>query len=282
VGKKKGQGGKRDETSDKEALRERVVACVEAGQFSKAVKALASEGMHELTEEVKRSLESKHPQGPPLPEKESNAPGGETPHFEADEVLRRVRAFRRGTAPGASRWRVEHLLDALTIPAGDSEGRISMSLTQVVNALAAGHAPEGVAPWLGGAPLYPLKKKGGGVRPIAVGEVFRRLVSKCFCGCVQAKAQARFLEMGQVGVGVKGGVEAALLAVKEARKDGSKVVLKVDVENAFNSISREVILEKVKETCPELEGWFRFCYGQPAKLFCDGEVLPFGSAMGVQ
>jgi len=54
------------------------------------------------------------------------------------------------------------------------------------------------------------------------------------------------------------------------------------VENAFNSISREAILEKVKRTCPELEGWFRFCYGKPAKLFCEGEVLPFGSGMGVQ
>ena len=217
-----------------------------------------------------------------MPRVEPTALGKETPHFEVDEVLRRLRSFRRGTAPGASRWRVEHLLDALTIPAGDSEGRLSMPLTQIVNLLAAGRAPEEVAPWLGGAPLYPLKKKGGGVRPIAVGEVLRRLVSKCFCGSVQAKAQARFLEMGQVGVGVKGGVEAALLAVKEARKDGRKVGLKVDVENAFNSISREAILEKVTQTYPELEGWCRFCYGQPAKLFCDGEVLPFGSTMGVQ
>jgi len=88
--------------------------------------------------------------------------------------------------------------------------------------------------------------------------------------------------MGQVGVGVKGGVEAALVAVKKARRDDSKVVLKVDVENAFNSISRAAILEKVKQKFPELEGRYRFCYGKPAKLFCDGEVLSFGSAVGVQ
>jgi len=281
-GRKSGQGVSQDEARTREALRERVMGCVEAGQFSKAVKTLASEGMHELTEEVKRSLQSKHPQGPPLPPAEPTGHEAETPHFEVEEVLRRLRSFRRGTAPGASKWRVEHFLDALTIPAGDSDGRLSGALAQVVNILAAGKAPEEIGPWLGGAPVYPLKKKGGGVRPIAVGEVLRRLVSKCFCARVHARAQELFVGMGQVGVGVKGGVEAALLAVKKARRDDSKVVLKVDVENAFNSISRAAILEKVKQKFPELEGWYRFCYGKPAKLFCDGEVLPFGSAVGVQ
>ena len=33
---------------------------------------------------------------------------------------------------------------------------------------------------------------------------------------------------------------------------------------------------------PELVPWFRFCYQQPAKLMCQGTVLPFGSSSGVQ
>ena len=59
-------------------------------------------------------------------------------------------------------------------------------------------------------------------------------------------------------------------------------MLKVDLENAFNSVDREVVLQAVRNFFPEVEAWFRFCYGAPAKLFCEGDVLPFGSAQGVQ
>ena len=93
-----------------------------------------------------------------------------------------------------------------------------------------------------------------------------------------------FIEVGQVGVGVRGGAEAAVAAVREAlRRGGGRLwVLKVDLENAFNTIDRESILKTVKEFFPEMEAWYRLCYGEPAKLFCEGEELSFGSAQGVQ
>ena len=54
------------------------------------------------------------------------------------------------------------------------------------------------------------KKKDGGHRPIAVGDMFRRLVSRICCSAIQAKASNYLLPAGQLGVGTKGGVEACI------------------------------------------------------------------------
>ena len=47
--------------------------------------------------------------------------------------------------------------------------------------MVAGLAPRELAPFIAGAPLMALVKAGGGLRPIAIGETVRRLVSKCCC-----------------------------------------------------------------------------------------------------
>ena len=56
-----------------------------------------------------------------------------------------------------------------------------------------------------GAPLTALLKKGGGVRPIAVGEVIRRLASRLCCLAVRPSLPGVFIPYGQVGVGIPGG-----------------------------------------------------------------------------
>lgn len=263
-------------------IRERVTSLVEEGQFTKAVQALDAAGIHKLDKSVLEMLREKHPPGKGLEQNEGEP--GESAQFEAEDVQKAIASFRMGTAPGGSRFRASYLQDALTVPAGDSEARLTGTLTGVVNLLARGGAPKESAIWIAGAPLYPLRKKDGGVRPVAVGEVFRRLVSKCFCAKFKVRSETLFVEVGQVGVGVKGGAEAAVSAVRRAlqKGDGRFCVLKVDLENAFNSIDRQAVLLAVRAFFPEVETWFRFCYGDPAKLFCEGEVLPFGSAQGVQ
>ena len=171
---------------------------------------------------------------------------------------------------------------------GDADHRLSEPLTRVCNILAGGKAPLQVAPWLAGAPLIPLIKRDGGVRPIAVGELLRRLVSRAFCTLPEMKERIQkcFLEVNQLGVGVRGGAEAAVQCVKLrlrlAGKAERMVVLKLDFENAYNSVSREVIFEELQAGFPELVPWFVFCYGQESRLMCQGRVLPFGGAQGVQ
>ena len=50
-----------------------------------------------------------------------------------------------------------------------------------------GQVPSDVVAHLCGAPLFTLKKKSGGLRPIAVGEVLHRLSSKCISKSVFLK-----------------------------------------------------------------------------------------------
>ena len=89
-----------------------------------------------------------------------------------------VRGFKPGTAPGPSGLRGEHLKEAR----GRGEGRGASALcalTKLVNIMSAGKMPKEVAPFLCGANLFAAVKKSGGLRPVAVGGVLRRLTAKC-------------------------------------------------------------------------------------------------------
>ena len=58
---------------------------------------------------------------------------------------------------------------------------------KVLNILAAESAPPIISPFLCGASLLAPKQKGGGLWPIAVEEVLRRLTSKCVLRAVQSE-----------------------------------------------------------------------------------------------
>lgn len=185
--------------------------------------------------------------------------------------------------------RAQHLLEALEIPLGDAGERISGTLAKLCGLLANGRAPEALGPWLAAAPVHPLRKKDGGVRPIAVGEVLRRLVARMLCNDekVRAKAVEVLGKVGQMGVGRKNGAEAVVHAVRswvEGVEQGELggVALKLDIVNAFNSVDRGEVLVRLREHFPDLVPWFLFCYGQPAHLSCQGRWLPFVSETGIQ
>ncbi|KAL6535087.1 hypothetical protein OROMI_026461 [Orobanche minor] len=98
------------------------------------------------------------------------------------------------------------------------------------------------------APLTPLLKPDNGIRPIAVGTIWRRLVSKIAMKGV-GKEMAKYLNDFQFGVGVSGGAEAVLHSVNmllnELHADGSIAMLTVDFSNAFNLVDRSALLHEV-------------------------------------
>ena len=67
--------------------------------------------------------------------------------------------------------------------------RLLEALTTLCNRCLAGALPESFSDLLLSARLLPFKKKDNGVRPIAVGEVLRRLVAKVAFKQVLPKAQ---------------------------------------------------------------------------------------------
>jgi len=92
------------------------------------------------------------------------------------------------------------------------------SLTNLANHMVAGLAPRELAPFIAGAPLMALVKAGGGLRPIAIGETIRRLVSNCCCEATTEEAKVIFGPL-QVGVATQGGAEASVHAVRKLAQE---------------------------------------------------------------
>ena len=226
---------------------------------------------------------SKHPQAPPPPTPATTTTPTPTNVSEAD-VLRAVKSFPAGSAPGPSSLRASHLKEALLCPSPDGAAHATWALSNVVRLLSNGCTPPEVAPHLCGATLLACQKKDGGLRPIAVGEVLRRLTSKCLSHSVQEQAIQTLTPL-QVGVGVKGGCEDIVHAVSCTLDDsnispGEQWTLLLDFSNAFNNISRDYMFEEIRSHVPAISAWMENCYGaQP--ILCLGEDTIL-SCCGVQ
>ncbi len=81
------------------------------------------------------------------------------------------------------------------------------------NLLLSGNANEWVAQYICGTKLIPIDKTGGKIIPIAVGETFRRLVSKCCCNQLNKKF-GEILHPQQMGVSTRRGIETVIHTVK--------------------------------------------------------------------
>jgi hypothetical protein len=142
-----------------------------------------------------------------------------------------------------------------------------------VESSATGSLPPWSGPWLAGAKLIPLLKPCGGVRPIAVGEVLRRLTSKV----LQRRLSSQLTDILaplQMGVGVRGATEQISRKLQGLLNANPGLqVLQVDVSNAFNSVDRHAIQRALGELAPDLLPWFEFTHGQPSPLFCRTEQL---------
>ena len=236
-------------------------------QYSRGVQALTSRGIDQSSHAAYQAMVEKHPQRP-LIIPDPDPPASLT--LNVEQVKSALLSFRTGTSPGPSGLRAEHLKSALKAPTPARGEGFLHALTKFCNVMAAGKLPTSVAPFFFGASLFALNKKDGGYRPVAVGEVLRRLIAKCLAFNAAPKAAELFSPL-QVGVGVKGGVEAVVHAIRFLVDDtpipaDSKWVLQLDFANAFNTIAREKVFKEVRTHFPQLSLWVESCYGSQAFL----------------
>ncbi|KAK2455796.1 hypothetical protein QL285_003218 [Trifolium repens] len=237
------------DTNIKQCLRK-----VADGHFTAAIKVLGSSGVAPYNEDTMKILGDKHPYMPP--------PSVPTTLFSEAPLVVDVDTIFRCSAVARD------LLDAIT---------------PVVNLWLGGRCPKSLSEFVASAPLTPLLKPDGGIRPIAVGTIWRRLVSKVAMKGV-GKDVAKYLNDFQFGVGISGGAEAILHSanrlLSQRHGDGSLAMLTVDFSNAFNMVDRSALLREVRVRCPSISLWVEFLYGQAARLYLgDGYIM---SATGVQ
>lgn len=109
-----------------------------------------------------------------------------------------------------------------------------------------------------------------GVRPIGVGEVLRRIISKAITTVLRQDLQSTAGGL-QLCVGQEGGSEAGIHAMVQIYDDeDTHGIIQVDAENAFNTINRNVLLQNLNILCPEIALYTYNCYQTPARLFVTG------------
>ena len=172
------------------------------------MQSLLSDGVHDPTDpDVLQRLQSLHPQATEkdcLDEFPRRVGEFSFPTDITDDWLAIVRSaiasFAKGSAPGPSGLRPCLLQDLVLYNRrpGDLLSALALFTSTCLN----GELPPTVAPMICAARLIPLRKKDGSVRPVAVGEVLRRLVGKCLLAHPATKDQITALLPHQCGVGL--------------------------------------------------------------------------------
>nr|GEV05717.1 hypothetical protein [Tanacetum cinerariifolium] len=147
------------------------------GHYTVAVRVLSSSGVAPYNDATHQDLKAKHPfkSAPSLPDIPIDHH-----HLIAsqDVVLDKIKSFHQGTSCGHDGLRAQHLMDCLGRVVVAISDELFFSITQAVNLFLKGKCPMMLGEYIASAPLTPPVKPGGGIRPIAIGIVWRRLVSK--------------------------------------------------------------------------------------------------------
>jgi hypothetical protein len=178
----------------------------------------------------------------------------------------------RLSAAGMSAWTFD-LIRQITF----KNKLLIQAITAFLNLLLAGKGGES-SPLLT-CRLIALKKPTGGLRPIAISDVWLRLLGRCASAKVSRSVGDR-LSSCQLGLGISGGAEIVvhsvhlLKTVMEARHNGEQLfdhecgfteddplcILTLDWSNAFNRMGRLAIHRALEEHRPDLLPYFRWAY----------------------
>ena len=256
------------------------------GKVAKAVQFIdnsegASTGVLPATEENVAKLQLKHPAAGPLNSEQvvvHTSDPVEAVIFEevdADLILRTTRNISGSGGPtqvDADIWRY--------IVCSKVYGILSTTLAEAIadltKILCTKHIQPVLLKELLASRLIPLDKNHGGIRPIGIGEVLRRIVSKSVTTLLRTDIQVSAGTL-QTCSGIQSGIEAAVHAMQKTfNKEDSEGILLVDASNAFNALNRTTALENIKQICPPIYQFLQNCYQSPTKLHIpQSEKTPF-------
>ena len=244
------------------------------GASGKAARALMAEPLVTVTPEVLEKLWELHP-APPAGDLPSLPEGAPTLALQDAQLSRYIRGLPGSVAAGPSGWTYEMVQDAC----GNEVCR--RALLALLYDTAAGLLPRPIAILLLAARLFAAGKPGGGIRPVAAGEVFYRISASFVLhmrGC-RAAAREALLPV-QLGVAVPGGGCTAAHLLQAAVEDErlERLMVSVDYKNAFNTVSRAAMLTALYASEGLHDVWrlANMAYARPSPLFCSrpGALAP--------
>ena len=129
----------------------------------------------------------------------------------------------------------EHVLHAVNCADSDHSKQAITSITKLVHLASRCQLHVSIAPVFCSTSLPEIK---GSVRPIALGEMLRRLIAKCIAKQTQTESAKPFSSK-QLGVGVKGGTESIIHSTKftfeKLQFSQDAGILQIAFKNGFNS-----------------------------------------------
>ena len=235
----------------------------------------------EATENLAEAMILKHPE-----RLQSNSPDPTPPSAPPLSVTKEIvetaiESFSWASVAGVDGLRPSHLKQITGPESADGKEVLLESLTKFTNLCLSGNVPIRVTFRFFGCRLLAFQKPDGGTRPTAIGGTLRRLVVKVACR-VFSTDLTNILSPIQMEVGVRGGAEAAIHSARTfcftmAQSEG---FVKLDITNAFNSISRTAVIRSVIELAPALYQFVHCAYSTQSDLQFGGWTLK--SREGVQ
>ena len=261
-------------------LRERVLRLMADKGVSKAAREIASDGVHAIDQEIMDKLRQLHPHEAAYVA-DVDAPVCSWPGLmqEDDDLIRDVvKQFSDASGGGPTQMLPVHLKEAITCGSDVAELKLVRALRRFVDLCASGALPMELSEFVTAANLIPLKKKSGpkDVRPIACGEVLRRVVEQVILRKHLAGVKD-YLAPEQVGVGIKDAATQTAIGCAQLMpkllQDQRTGLLQIDLKNAFNSVFRAAVLRQVEKQAPEMFQWAKWSLGSKNLLVCQEETL---------
>ena len=138
------------------------------------------------------------------------------------------------------------------------------------NMLTEFYDPSLIAP-LTACRLIPLSKgPSGGIRPIGVGEVLRRIMGKVVASTLKdqiKKAAGPLQTCASHGAGAEAAIHSMRKIFEKEEADG---VLLINASNAFNNMNRSAALHNIQVQCPSLSKYIINQYRRESRLFITG------------
>ena len=202
-------------------LRQLVNRHLSVNDVPASVRAVASDDiLCDITPDVLESLRSKHKPAPsnieiiPIPTDISSMT------TSSQDIRETIRSFSGSIGGGVDGLKPIHLQDLISNQAAEAGNRLIISLTSLVNTFLNGQISDFARIQFFSANLTALGKKDGGIRPIAVGNILRRLASKVANHFAFHKV-SNLLRPVQLGVSVKNACEAAVHSARIITKQHS-------------------------------------------------------------
>ena len=190
-------------------------------------------------------------------------------------VAKAINSFPSSSSGGSIQLVPQLYKDLIAKSNGPIGNEFPQKLTSVLNIVLEGKIPVGLRLFFFGAKLIGLRKKYGGVRPIAVGNTLRRICSKCVSSFATDQRRIDF-HGTQFGCGTSRGAEIAALVFRnliETETNPENFILKMDFKNAFNSLKRDKMLDTVFRKRRQFYNYTHSAYSETSPLFFGDKVI---------